>query len=459
MTRKTTIYTISMIFWLSVCCLAQTQQNYSIKDMEIARRTHYKPLSEENFQFPTPQQAIEVFTQGKELLLNMDSKTFVPFQNNFNPIPKYTEELSDSFSRTYNQNFKYYQEILQSDLYEAKLNKDLKHYQDFYKQIVWKEDGSPDLTKAATLKSYLAFYNLIHNNGKPSRLQVGRIDEHFPLLGTNADAFTELQEKFGNNDAYLWLTYELYNTPNFEEIIPLDNIEQTEYIAKQILYNKMQKYGITPKQTDQWLEFATTWQSYEILPRNAAGGTVTMYYQGNWYCTILLKPRVLQKGKQYFPLSLIAVHEFQHVKDRFPGLHNKQYSLSELTTSISDLIIADEINHRINNIPYEQSINYKQRDNSIEVNIGEIAWFFRNMSQKYNTDNYAELLLKPEATKYIENIYNKFAEDTITSMLEKYGEDPNEFSKEDKQKYGREALHPSLEEIFKDTNRGGIFAK
>ena len=445
---------ITIALGLGVFCPVFAQQGFPIKDMELARRTYYKPLSKANFRFPSAQEALEVFQQGRALLDGMQTPKSapdtIPQQNNIDTIQNFDDSLQVQY--------KYYQNIIQSSLDQEQSNKDYEHYQNFYEQIVWNKDGTPDLTKAATLKSYLAFYYLIHNNGKPSKLRVGRIDEHFPLLAINADSFAKLQEKFGNNDAYLWFTRELYAVSGLEKMFNMEDAERTEDIAKQILYTKFQNHGITPEQTEQWLNFATTWQSYAYLPDNGRGGAVTVYYEGNWYCTILLRPIVLKKGKQYFPLALVAAHEFQHIKDYFPGLrHASQYSLEELTTSISDVIMADEIHRQVYNIPDDEPVSYGHRDEAKGVNLWEIARFFRNLSQKYETDNYAELLLKPEATKYIEDTYNKVAENVIIAILKENNVPLDEISKEDKQRYGRESYHPILEEYFKNTERGGMF--
>ncbi len=450
MMKKVIVGIISVVLWFGVYFPASAQQDYSIKDTEFARRTNYKPISNENFRFPSTQEATEVFRQGRELLSRM--------QNTRSPqeiAPK--QDTIQNFSDSLNMQQEYYQNLIQSSLNQTQADKDFEHYQNFYEQIVWKKDGTPDLTKAATLKSYLAFYNLIHNKGRPSMSQIGRIDEHFPLLGINADAFAALQQKFGNNDAYLWFIYELYYLAGVDYMILSEDAQQADEIAKQILYSSLQKYGITSQETDKWLEFATTWQSFAYFPDDARGSTITVAYEGNWYYTMFLRPNVPQisEGIPYNPVALIALHEFQHVKDYFPGIMYTKFSLNELPTTLVELVARDDIYRQIHNIPYDQPVAYWHKSDFWGINLAEIAGFFRNLSQKYNTDNYAELLLKPEATKYIEDSYSKFAENAITSKLK----DPNTLSKEDKQALGKKSMHTSLEEIFKDKNRGGIFPR
>ncbi|MBO4707618.1 MAG: hypothetical protein J5594_03550 [Elusimicrobiaceae bacterium] len=455
MIKKIITGIMSATLWFCVYFPASAQQNYPIKDTEFARRTNYKPISKGNFRFPSTQEALEVFEQGRKMLSHMlnteSSQKITPKHINFDTIHNFSDSL--------NVQHKYYQDSIQTSLNQAQADQDFKHYQNFYKQIIWKEDGTPDLTKVATLKSYLAFYNLIHNNGKPSRLQIGRIDEHFPLLGINADAFAELQQKFGNNDAYLWFTYELYYIAGMDYIILSEDAHQADEIAKQILYSKLQKYGITQKETDKWIEFATTWKSYEYFPDAARAATITIAYEGNWYYTMFLRPNIppTLEGRPYNPIALVALHELQHIKDYFPGIIYTKFSLNELPTSLIELVTADDIYRQIHNIPYNQPIAYKHKSDFLGINLAEIAGFFRNLSKKYNTDNYAELLLKPEATKYIEDSYNKFAENAITWKLENSGTASNTISREDKQVLGRKSIHSSLEKIFKDTIRDSIF--
>ncbi len=453
MIKKIIIGIMSVTLWLGVYFPSLAQQNTNIKYTEFARRTNYKPISKGNFRFPSTQEALEVFAQGRELLSSMGN-TQSPQNSPSNPV---SFDTIQNFSDSLNVKHKHYQNLIQSSLIQAQADRDFEHYQNFYEQIVWKTDGTPDLAKAATLKSYLAFYNLIHNNGKPSRLQIGRIDEHFPLLGINADAFALLQQKFGNNDAYLWFTYELYYIAGVDHIIPSEDAQKADEIAKQILYSSLQKYGITPQETDKWLEFSTTWQSLAYFPDAARGATITVAYEGNWYYTMFLRPNSqILEGRPYNPIALIALHEFQHVKDYFPGIMYMKFSLNELPTTLAELVAADDVYRQIHNIPYNQPIAYKHKSDFLGINLAEIAGFFRNLSQKYNTDNYAELLLKPEATKYIVDNYNNFAENAITWKLEKNGQKVT-LSKEEKQTLGRKSIHSSLEKIFKDTNRGSIF--
>ena len=445
MIKKIITSIIGIILWLVVSCpaLAQSGDFYTIW-YEIEKRTNFKPISNQYFSFPSEEEAAKVFTEGKYLLNNIKTKEssteIVPFDN----TPASTQITSDSIQGQYYQNFKFYQGLLKSDLIEKQRYRDSKHYQDFYDQIVWKEDGKPDLTKAATAKAYLAFYNLIHNNGKPSWLKVGRIDEHFPLLGIYADDFDQLDKQFSNNDAYLWLTFELYYLSGLELMIPKEDKEEAENLAKQILYNNLQKYGITPYQADKWLEFATSWKSYI-----SQGGIVAINHLGNWYCTIFIH----NNKNLYLPLGLVALHEFQHTKDTFPGLKTSQQSLlRELTTTIEYIVEADNIYYQI----HSTHNNYKHTHRHLGVKLEEIASFFRNLSKKYNTDNYAQLLLKPEATKYIEESYEKYMKASILEELKKqYGEDIPNISKQEMEKLkniNRPLVRKQIEEHIKKDN-------
>ncbi|MBO7605725.1 MAG: hypothetical protein J6S61_04605, partial [Elusimicrobiaceae bacterium] len=276
---------VSIVLLLGALCpvCAQEDNIEYLAGLEISNRTHFQSISDQDFKFPSSEEAIKVFRQGKKLLDTMERKiTAAP------PCAQLPSDLAayKSYFSTVD-----YHEVVQSALVEKQNDQDLKHYRDFYNQIVWKEDGTPDLTKAATAKAYLAFYYLVHNQGKPSRLKVGRIDEHFPLLGVYADSFKELQEKFGNNDAYLWFTYQLYLGEGRQQMIPQEYDKKAEEIAKQMLYNDFKKYGFTENQVDQWIDFATSWNNYADFRKDKIKGAIQLVRdRGNCYSTIFIRP-------------------------------------------------------------------------------------------------------------------------------------------------------------------------
>ena len=404
--------------------LAQNDRSVTLASGEIIGRTNFKIISDQPFKFPSQEEAAKVFTKGKEMLAKMAVEATV--------LDGISKKIDSGNKPSYL-------------LYSNKTYKqDLKHYLNFYKQIIWKEDGTPDLTKAATAKAYLAFYYLIHNDGKPSALQVGRIDEHFPLLGVYADSFAELQRRFGNNDAYLWLMYELYYEKGVENMIPLEMANQARESVKEIFYTDLNKYGITQEEADKWLAFATSWKCFVTLFPDNTGGTVGIADKGNWYLTVFIRPNV----DRYMSI----LHEFQHVKDWFPGLIQSR-SLVELTTTLMEVVVSDTIRRKMQpNIPDAEILKYPHASESLGVNLGEIAIFFRSLSQKYNTDNYAQLLLLPEATEYIEKSYDKFLENFISKYQNINLDTKTEKEKEELRNSGKTLMHKVLKDAFQMQN-------
>ncbi len=445
--KKLIIGVVGMVFGSCVFCQSIVQQKYH---------------------FPSVAEAQKVFAQGSKLLFGKQSKEVsledLSYQNIYSKkqepqSPSLLFELSQIRKGNRHDVLKYYGGIIRSSVEKNQYNQDLKHYQDFYNQIVWKKDGSPDLTKAATMKAYLAFYNLILNN-KPSRPEIGRIDEHFPLLGEHSEAFAKLQERFGNNDAYLSFTLSISMVRGVTTMIPRADSKKAEKIAKQILYNDLQKYDMTTEQIDKWLEVATSENGKAILDESESNGIMGQVSSGSeWYCLIFLRPqnKLLVVDKfEYVPFGLIALHEFEHAKDLFPGRERDlEDSLSELPTYVMEIVMLDNIYRQIHNIPDTQLVSYKHGDESI--NLGEIADLFRKLSKKYHTDNWPELLLTPEATTYINNVYKKQTEIAGRLVLQRqYGVNVDLISEDKIQEVGRQVIHEMyLEEMFRNTNRTG----
>lgn len=445
MIRKIIISIIILILF-GVLCSAQVERGSSSSDVlkEVLNRTNLQHISDQEFKFPSSEEAAEVFAKGKELLLRMRVESVlskkVPQQID-SDIDRFSIYLPDLLNMEQkNKNFSFRKPILRLDNKQYS-NQYFNHYQDFYRQIVWKDNGAPDITKAATAKAYLAFYNLV-NVGKMSHLQVGRIDEHFPLLGVHSDAFVELQEKFGNDNAYLWFTYELYHEKGRRDMIPPEDAEKAKEIAKQILYQDLQNYGITKNQADEWLKFATSWKSYALIPSGSSGGITQVSLQGNWYSTIFIRPNCLGED-QY----RVALHEFQHVKDFFPCT-TEEYSLNELTPGVKDVVLYDQIYRKIHAIPYNQAIVYKHSNDYLGINLGEIARFFQDLSQKYQTDNYAQLLMTEEAVKYIYDNYDRFLKNVVSVKLKERGDNPLYKSKKEIEEM-KGVIDFSLQEVLR----------
>ena len=387
MKRKIMMLVTSTALWLGTFCPVMAQQSYH---------------------FPSVKEAEAVFAQGYELLSAMKNENFplatIPEDSDFKDVDTvidipYMQSFPISISEKYNNVFyNPYQDIILSIVLKEYYKEDLEHYQDLYDEIVWKKDGSPDLTRAKTMRADLAFFNLLRNQ-KPTRLKLGRIDEHFPLMGVNADAFIRLQNKFGNNDAYLWFTYSIHQLRGRLWMIPREDAEQAEHIAQQIFYTDFQKYGISMEQSYEWIKFAVTSEDTALIPPKANGIRVIKMYEDDWYCEVLLRyPDNLFfingdknfPSQAYEPYGLIAMHEFQHVKDTFPGRTKERGdSLSELTTAIMEIVISDNIYRQIHSIPDNNSISYKSADLLGVINLGEIAVFFRELSEENKTDNWA----------------------------------------------------------------------
>ncbi|MBQ2313092.1 MAG: hypothetical protein II183_02900, partial [Elusimicrobiaceae bacterium] len=78
------------------------------------------------------------------------------------------------------------------------------------------------------------------------------------------------------------------------------------------------------------------------------------------------------------------------------------------------------------------------------IEVGEVAVFFRELSKKYNTDNYAQIMLTPEATSYIRNEYIKDAENIAKFVMGDQEKNLNSISSEQLREYGKEIIKDIL---------------
>ena len=116
----------------------------------------------------------------------------------------------------------------------------------------------------------------------------------------------------------------------------------------------------------------------------------------------------------------------------------------ELSKLQKQIVESDAIYRQIHPTPDSQPVEYATTCDVSKIKIGEVAIFFRNLSKKYNTDNYAQLLLKPEATEYINEEYLKDADYMAHFVMEYHKQNPNLFSPQQIREYGKQCLHSLL---------------
>ena len=79
---------------------------------------------------------------------------------------------------------------------------------------------------------------------------------------------------------------------------------------------------------------------------------------------------------------------------------------AELAPTIDLIVRQDEIYKQIHNIPLNQKVAYPHSvliaGNSVEI--GEIANTFRQIKQKYNFDNFEQVLLTKDAEVYVSQL-------------------------------------------------------
>lgn len=255
-----------------------------------------------------------------------------------------------------------------------------------------------DLKDSNMLKSFLAFKKLIKYKDKVSiKQKPGHFNEISPFLGEYAQYHTQLE----NKSVFSALEDALYESDARFNMIPKEDREKAESLGYDMLCNELTKYNTTPEEVfgppSDFFQSVTTCCDIDN-PWN------------DWNLQVNLDKQLSQiNGKEYAPLGVIALHELGHVRQTMPGKPEQEFNnteLKELAPTIDLIVRQDEIYKQIHNTPLNQKVAYPHSvliaGNSIEI--GEIANTFRQIKQKYNFDNFEQVLLTKDAEVYVSQL-------------------------------------------------------
>jgi len=256
-----------------------------------------------------------------------------------------------------------------------------------------------DLKDSSVLKSFLAFKKLIKYKDEVSiEKKADFFDETSPFLGE----YSQYHEQLKNKSFYLVLEDALYRPEITFYMIPQEDREKANALGDEMLRSELAKYNTTPEEifSEPVDYFKSVTNCCDIdNPYN------------DWSLQICLDNQKSQiEGEEYAPLGVVALHELGHVRQTMPGLSehefNKKGTLAELAPTIDLIVRQDEIYKKIHNIPLEQKVAYPKQvliaDNPFEI--GEIANTFRQIKQKYNFDNFEQVLLTKDAEEYVSKL-------------------------------------------------------
>lgn len=304
---------------------------------------------------------------------------------NYQPTP---EQAQDVFVRMENLLDKLPQK--QSDFYRGKLD------------TVKLNNGLPDVNDVNTMKAYLAGYKLLkYFPNEIPRIRISYFAENSHILGAYAADFRDLEEKFGENWAYRWLSEKLYDGNRFK-MLPLNLRDKIEPMAWEMLYSRgEEKLGVSR----EWMTLFMQDALMEDFRSVTFISDLDNRYN-NWNVQVVLSPIFSKEKGAYFPIALCALHELLHVQNFFPGVLESVegvYVLTELPNSVQDIMLADILYKKVMGIDLMTEVKYPNVNSVIDY--GKLAVFFHKMVQQYPDTNITALLLKPEVTQYIQELY------------------------------------------------------
>lgn len=304
---------------------------------------------------------------------------------NYQPTP---EQAQDVFVRMENLLDKLPQN--QSNFYRGKLD------------TVKLNNGLPNVEDVETMKAYLAGYKLLkYFPNEVPRARISSFAENSHILGAYAADFRVLEKNFGKDWAYRWLTEKLYNGNRFR-MLPLDLRDEIEPLAWEMLYSLGEKeLGVSR----EWMFLFMTDALKEDF-RSVTYISDLDNSQNDWNAQVILSPIFSEEKEAYFPIALCALHELLHVQNFFPGVLESVeggYVLTELPNSVQDIMLADILYKKVMGIDLMTEVKYPNVNGAVDY--GRLAVFFHKMVQQYPGTNITALLLKPEVTQYIHELY------------------------------------------------------
>ena len=289
-------------------------------------------------------------------------------------------------------------------------------YETFKKKIHLTKEGEANLHSTDTLKAYLAFKKLLKYKGNLNLIKsekIGIHNENSPFLGEYAKSYEDFYYFVSKSGSKIQKTYRnlynaIYTSKKLERFKMLEkcDFEEAFSIGREMLDEEKKAHNISPNQK---VTKETT-----ILPDAVYGRYSTNVCKiiaddnanTDWQ-SIILVDKYSRMGPLLFPRPLIKLHEIYHVKQIKPGEIEKEDNyLQELGATIDTIVKNDEIYKKLNNISQETIVYYRpmaQNQRGKSFNLGEFANIFRTIKTIKNLRSYEEVLITPEAIRYLQN--------------------------------------------------------
>lgn len=299
--------------------------------------------------------------------------------------------------------------------YDANKSKLTFDEQEYYNEFISKynnavkENDSDILQNPDILKGFLALKKIDKYNYNTNAISkiAGRVNEDTNMLGQYCGDLNLLKSVAEENLSYknnLENFYEqLYKTSISSYCCLLDDDKELiEKYAKQMLEDECNKWGDT----------ADDLYTSTSFDHSATYINDTDSEYDNWNIQILVYENGLSDldNNKYLPQSLIVLHEFYHVKQIVPGVSDDYFDRQymELGATIDTIVRADEIHKEINGIDISNAVEYPKEFISSDgktINMGELINEFRCIKEKYDLENYEQVLMTKEGIEFVNKCF------------------------------------------------------
>lgn len=262
-----------------------------------------------------------------------------------------------------------------------------------------------DLSDEETLKSFLFFEKVVEYKDDYSKVfsnEAGVYNEQSILFGKNYEDCYELINKAKVNSGIYKFADALYKDSN-RFLIKEKDIAKANEISLVILKDWLEANGVKED---------NLYKSVDVDDEKAAN-TVAFYCSpGNDVrAELKIDPTGDLGDGCYSPVGITVIHELMHVMQKKPSsnqsLREKDHLIEELAPTLKTLMLEDMTYKTIHKIPMNNVVNYGYFEvGKNKVPYGELAVWFRNMTDKYKDLSVEKVLSQDEVFSKIEAMGN-----------------------------------------------------
>jgi hypothetical protein len=263
--------------------------------------------------------------------------------------------------------------------------------------------SNPDLSDAGTLKAFLFFERVVEYKNNYEKVfidEVGIHNEQSDFLGVNYKDSYRLMQRAKNSEGMLSFADNFYSCAN-RFVIPGSDMVYANEISHFILEKWLE---------DNNLSGVNLYKLTDVDVDNCANMVSWYYKKGKDFRGEIKIDSIGDLGDGCFsPVGVNVIHEMLHVSQMKPSSEQevKDNLIKEVGPSLTSLMLEDMIYKTIHKIPQDNVVDYGFLEiGKNKTSLGELAVWFRNMTQKYSDKSIDGVLCEDEIFSKLEKIGN-----------------------------------------------------